>query len=136
MHIIASQGTPLEPVNAALGSSGKAIDTVSSTFPIKTTQPSRVLHWEYVYTSDFRFERIDKKTIALDCVPDSSGSEDKTVRIWDATGREGVDGCLRVFKGHSRDVNSVAILNDPSHQLSKSGLCIVSGSRDKTVTNL
>ena len=63
-----------------------------------------------------------------------SGSKDKTIRIWDATGREGEDGCLRVFAGHSGPVESVAILNDPSHQLCKSGLCIVSsGSWDKTV---
>eukprot|EP00938_MAST-03A_sp_MAST-3A-sp1_P003708 g3708.t1 len=62
-----------------------------------------------------------------------SGSDDETVRIWDATGREGEDGCLRVFKGHSNWVKSVAILNDPSHRLCKSGLCIVSGSWDKTI---
>ena len=62
-----------------------------------------------------------------------SGSKDKTVRIWDATGREGKDGCLRVFKGHSKKVESVAILNDPKKQLCESGLCVVSGSEDKTV---
>ena len=62
-----------------------------------------------------------------------SGSFDKTIRIWDATGREEKDGCLRVFEGHSSHVISVAILNDPSHQLCKSGLCIVSGSMDKTI---
>ena len=62
-----------------------------------------------------------------------TSSDDGTVRIWDATGKEGKDGCLRVFKGHSCFVKSVTILNDPSHQLCKSGLCIVSGSRDKTV---
>jgi WD40 repeat protein len=62
-----------------------------------------------------------------------SGSSDRTVRIWDATGREGMDGCLRVFKGHSEPVLSVAILNDPKRQLCKSGLCVVSGSYDKTV---
>ena len=62
-----------------------------------------------------------------------SGSDDKTVRIWDATGREGKDGCLRVFKGHSNRVRSVAILNDPKKQLCNSGLCVVSGSEDKTV---
>ena len=62
-----------------------------------------------------------------------SGSHDRTIRIWDATGREGEDGCLRVFKGHSECVSCVAILNDPTHQLCKSGLCIVSGSYDKTI---
>ena len=62
-----------------------------------------------------------------------SGSDDKTVRIWDATGREGKDGCLRVFKGHSTSVHSIAILNDPKKQLCGSGLCVVSGSCDHTV---
>jgi len=62
-----------------------------------------------------------------------SGSFDITVRIWDATGREGKDGCLRVFEGHTGDVKSVAILNDSKKQLCKSALCIVSGSSDKTV---
>ena len=59
----------------------------------------------------------------------SPGSYDKTVRIWDATGSEGKDGCLRVLKGHSNWVNSVAILNDPKKQLCNSGFCVVSGSR-------
>ncbi|GBG35208.1 WD repeat-containing protein pop2, partial [Hondaea fermentalgiana] len=48
-----------------------------------------------------------------------SGSDDKTVRIWNATSGEE----QHVLKGHSGPVNSVAIQGDT----------IVSGSRDKTV---
>jgi WD40 repeat protein len=50
-----------------------------------------------------------------------SGSDDKTVRVWDAsTGAE-----LNVLRGHTDSVNSVAISRD--------GMRIVSGSDDKTV---
>jgi WD40 repeat protein len=49
-----------------------------------------------------------------------SGSQDKTVRVWDATsGRQ-----LLRLEGHTDSVNSVAMLTDGS---------IVSGSSDKTV---
>ena len=38
-----------------------------------------------------------------------------------------------MFKGHSENVIAVAVLNDPSENLCKSGLCIISGSVDYTV---
>ncbi|KAK4182362.1 quinon protein alcohol dehydrogenase-like superfamily, partial [Podospora australis] len=50
-----------------------------------------------------------------------SGSDDNTVRVWDAV--TGAERC--VLKGHSSWVNAVAILPD--------GRLIVSGSRDNTV---
>ena len=50
-----------------------------------------------------------------------SGSDDKTVKIWDATSGE----CVSTLEGHSSVVMSVA--------LSEDGQRVVSGSRDKTV---
>src|SRR5262249_47787016 len=50
-----------------------------------------------------------------------SGSEDKTVRVWDAHTGQG----LLTFKGHTDEVSSVAISGD--------GKRIVSGSVDKEV---
>lgn len=51
----------------------------------------------------------------------ASGSEDKTVKVWDtATGRE-----LRSFQGHGAPVSSVAFSPD--------GKRVLSGSRDKTL---
>ena len=50
-----------------------------------------------------------------------SGSDDKTVRLWDvATGR-----CLRSFEGHTNWVNSVTF--------SPEGRFVLSGSRDRTL---
>ena len=50
-----------------------------------------------------------------------SGSDDKTVRLWDlATGQE-----VRRFTGHQSSVRSVAVTPD--------GRYVVSGSLDKTV---
>lgn len=50
-----------------------------------------------------------------------SGSEDKTVRVWDAVSGE----LLKTLEGHTSSVNSVSFSPDGSR--------IVSGSRDKTV---
>ena len=50
-----------------------------------------------------------------------SGSDDKTVKIWDA----GSGACLKTLKGHSYWVSSVAFSHD--------GTQVVSGSDDKTV---
>jgi WD40 repeat protein len=50
-----------------------------------------------------------------------SGSEDKTLRLWEfSTGR-----CLRTFEGHTDQVNSVAISPD--------GRWVLSGSDDRTL---
>ena len=50
-----------------------------------------------------------------------SGSNDKTLRLWDAT----VGKCLRSFEGHTGNVNSVAFSPD--------GRQALSGSNDKTL---
>ncbi|MEM9280703.1 MAG: AAA family ATPase [Verrucomicrobiota bacterium] len=50
-----------------------------------------------------------------------SGSDDNTVRLWDASSGK----CLRVFEGHSSSVASVAFAPD--------GKTLLSGSIDKTV---
>jgi len=50
-----------------------------------------------------------------------SGSWDKTMRLWDLN----TGATLRTFKGHAKDVNSVAFSGDNRQ--------IVSGSRDKTI---
>jgi WD40 repeat protein len=50
-----------------------------------------------------------------------SGSDDKSVRVWDAS--TGVE--LKELKGHTNSVNSVAFLSD--------GMQIVSGSDDNSV---
>ena len=60
-------------------------------------------------------------------------------KIWklnlEMTGKEGKEkgGCLRVLKGHSTFVNSVAILVDKENQLCKSEVCVISGSYDSSV---
>jgi WD40 repeat protein len=59
----------------------------------------------------------DGKTLA-------SGSEDKTIKLWDAaTGRE-----LRTIEGHSKSVSSVSWSNN--------GKTLASGSEDKTIIPL
>jgi WD40 repeat protein len=50
-----------------------------------------------------------------------SGSDDKTVKIWDTSS----GACLQMLKGHSSSVNSVTFSHD--------GKQVASGSRDKTV---
>ena len=50
-----------------------------------------------------------------------SGSEDKTLMLWDVS----TDECLATWKGHSNDVSSVAVF--------PSGDRVVSGSHDKTL---
>ena len=50
-----------------------------------------------------------------------SGSEDKTLKLWDAS----TGNCLATWKGHSDYVNSVAVF--------PAGDRVVSGSDDKTL---
>ena len=50
-----------------------------------------------------------------------SGSDDKTIKIWDFKTAE----CLNTLEGHEDSVNSIAISSD--------GKYIVSGSGDKTI---
>jgi WD40 repeat protein len=50
-----------------------------------------------------------------------TGSDDKTVRVWDLD----TGACLRTLKGHLDSVRSVALHAD--------GLRVVTGSWDKTV---
>jgi WD40 repeat protein len=49
-----------------------------------------------------------------------SGSNDKTLRVWDIDNGE----CLQEFKGHEDWVSTVAVINEQK---------VVSGSRDKTL---
>ncbi|KAL7797028.1 Pfs, NACHT and WD domain protein [Trichoderma afarasin] len=51
----------------------------------------------------------------------ASGSEDKTIRLWNANTGE----CIEVFKGHDNGVNSVAFSHD--------SLSVLSGSEDWTI---
>ena len=50
----------------------------------------------------------------------ASGSDDKTIRLWNLEGQE-----LKTFEGHKRIVNSIAF--------SPNGKMIASGSDDKTI---
>ena len=50
-----------------------------------------------------------------------SGSNDRTVKVWDVT----TGNCLKTLEGHSDNVISVAISDDGSR--------VISGSHDKTV---
>ena len=52
----------------------------------------------------------------------ASGSDDKTIRIWDAATGKVVAG---PFEGHARRVNSLAFLPD--------GTSVISGSLDSTI---
>ena len=45
-----------------------------------------------------------------------SASQDSTLKLWDIT----TGACLRTFKGHREEVNSVAVLPDGQHALSAS----------------
>ena len=51
----------------------------------------------------------------------ASGSDDKTVRVWDVATKE----CVATLEGHTDNVMAVCSLGD--------GLRIASGSSDKTV---
>ena len=54
-------------------------------------------------------------------VAELSGSEDKTLRLWEVESGK----CLRTFEGHTGNVNSVC--------LSADGRYALSGSEDKTL---
>ena len=58
---------------------------------------------------------------SLDGTKIISGSDDKTIKIWDANTGE----CLKTLEGHSSNVQSVAYSPD--------GTKIISGSQDTTI---
>ena len=76
-----------------------------------------------VPAKEFALCRGHEHTVYSVCVTQDgkivSGSEDKTVRVWDMQGKE-----LAICRGHEDSVNSVCVTNDGK---------IMSGSHDKTI---
>jgi len=67
--------------------------------------------------------KINSVAISSDNTFIISGSDDKTIRIWDVESAE----CIKILEGHSSRVSSVALSKNNNNQF------IVSGSWDKTV---
>jgi WD40 repeat protein len=96
----------------------------SSSFPqILHVEHGQLSHWPSL---EMMISNVGSPVYCIAVSPDSqhivSGSEDKTICVWNATTGEMVAG---PFTGHTDSVWSVAFSPDGQH--------IVSGSRDKTI---